>query len=345
MKLENITIKDVAKALGLSYSTVSRALKDSYKISENTRRLVQQYAEEHHYRPNLMAQSLRSQRSRCIGVVLCNVPNVFFSEVLSGIESVAYNSDYLVIITQSQESYQREVKNVHNLAWRSVDGLLVSLSTESEDLSHFTRLHEQGLPIVFFDRVTDLLPTHRVVADNRGGAYAATQHLVTSGFRRIAHITSSPFVSITVERQQGYIAALQEAGLPVDEAYIKYCMHGGMVGQEIEQAVTDLMALPSPPDALLCASDRLTIGCYALLRRRGYQIPEELGIAGFSNFNAAELFCPGLTTVRQPAFEMGKTATELLIGLIESKRPPREFEYKVFETELIVRDSTVRPSR
>src|SRR6185437_2248885 len=342
MKLENITIKDIARALDVSYSTVSRALQDSYKISAETRVLVQRYAAEHNYRPNLMAQSLKNQRSRSIGVVLCNVPNVFFSEVLSGIESVAYNSDYLVIITQSQESYQREVKNVQNLAWRSVDGLLVSLSTESENLDHFVRLHQQGLPIVFFDRVTDQLKTHRVVADNRGGAYNATVELVRSGYRRIAHVTSSPHISITLERRQGYFNALQEAGLAIDETYIKYCMHGGMVGEEIEQALTELMALPSPPDALLCASDRLTMGCYALLRRRGYRIPEQVGIAGFSNFNSAELFCPGLTTVRQPAFEMGKAATELLIGLIESKRPPIEYEQRVFATELVARGSTAR---
>ena len=342
MKLECITIKDIAKALDLSYSTVSRALKDSYKISEDTRRVVQQYAQEHNYRPNLIAQSLKSQQSRSLGVVLCNVPNVFFSEVLSGIESVAYNSDYLVIITQSQESYEREVKNVQNLAWRAVDGLLVSLSTESENLDHFGRLHEQGLPMVFFDRVTDELQTHRVVADNRGGAYEVTKHLIASGYRRIAHITSSPYVSITVERREGYTRALQEAGLPVDELYIKYCMHGGMVPAEIEQAMEELMELSNPPDALLCASDRLTLGCYSLLRRKGWNIPEEIGIAGFSNFNAAELFCPGLTTVRQPAFEMGKAATELLIGLIEAKRPPKEFVRKVFPTELFIRDSTRR---
>jgi len=340
MRLGGITIKDIARALDLSYSTVSRALKDSYKISEDTRRLVQRYAEEHHYRPNLMAQGLKSQRSRSLGVVLCNVPNVFFSEVLSGIESVAYNRDYLVIITQSQESYEREVKNVQNLAWRAVDGLLVSLSTETENLDHFTGLHEQGLPMVFFDRVTDELNTHRVVADNRGGAYAATCQLIASGYRRIAHITSSPCVSITVERREGYVQALQEAGLAISEAYVRYCMHGGMVDEEIERAVEELMALPYPPDALFCASDRLTMGCYALLRRKGWKIPEQMGVAGFSNFHSAELFCPGLTTVRQPAFEMGKAATELLIGLIESKRQPKEFVRKVFPTELFVRDST-----
>ena len=340
MKLESITIKDIAKALNLSYSTVSRALKGSYKISEETRQSVQEYADAHNYRPNLMAQSLKSQQSRSIGVVLCNIPNVFFAEVISGIESVAYSKDYLVIITQSQESYEREMKNVQNLTWRSVDGLLVSLSTESEDLSHFTRLHEQGLPIVFFDRVTDQLKTHRVVADNTGGAYEATRHLIDSGYRNIAQITSSPHISITQERKEGYELALREEGITIDPDYIKYCMHGGMLFEEIENAMDELLALPNPPDALLCASDRLTMGCYTIIHKKGLKIPEQIAIAGFSNFNAPELFCPSLTTIRQPAFEIGKTATELLIELIESKRPPTQFIKKVFPTELFIRDST-----
>ena len=340
MRLESITIKDIAKALNLSYSTVSRALKDSYKISEATRRMVQEYADAHNYRPNLMAQSLKSQRSRSIGVVLCNIPNVFFAEVISGIESVASNNNYLVIITQSEESYEREVRNVENLAWRSVDGLLVSLSTESEDLEHFSDLHEQCLPIVFFDRVTDQLATHRVVADNMGGAYEGTRHLLAGGYRRIAHITSSPHVSITRERREGYEEALQEADIPLHEPYIKYCMHGGMVFEEIEKAIDELLSLPAPPDALLCASDRLTMGCYSIIRKKGLKIPDEIGIAGFSNFNSAELFCPSLTTIRQPAFEMGKMAAQLLIDLIESKRPPSQFIKKVFPTELFIRDST-----
>jgi len=340
MRLESITIKDIAKALNLSYSTVSRALKDSYKISEPTRKLVQEYAEAHNYRPNLIAQSLKSQRSRSIGVVLCSVPNVFFSEVISGIESVAYNSNYLVIITQSQESYQREVKNVQNLAWRSVDGLLVSLSTESQDLSHFAHLHEQGMPIVFFDRVTDQLKTHCVVADNAGGAYKATRHLLDQHRRKIAHITSSPHVSITRERIEGYERALQESNIPLDPSYIKYCTHGGMLSEEIEKALDELLALPDPPDAVFCASDRLTLGCYSLLHKKGIKIPGQMAIAGFSNFNFPELFSPSLTTVRQPAFDIGKTATELLIELIESKRPVTKFERKIFPTELFIRDST-----
>jgi DNA-binding LacI/PurR family transcriptional regulator len=340
MKTDNITIKDIAKALNLSSSTVSRALKGSYKISEATQLLVKEYAEAHHYRPNLMAQSLKNQKSRCIGVVLCSIPNSFFAEVISGIESVAYSKDYLLIITQNLESYEREVKNLENLTWRSVDGLLISLSTETKDIGHFQKLHDQGLPMVFFDRVTDAIPTHQVITGNAGGAYKATRHLIERGYKRIATITSSPFLSITKERLEGYKKALTEHNRPVNEDYIQYCPHGGMMIEEIETALQNLLNLPEPPDALLTASDRITIGSYSLIQRKGLIIPGEMAVAGFSNFNAPELFNPPLTTVRQNAFEMGKLATELLIQQVESKRPVSLFEKKVLPTELIVRSST-----
>ncbi|THU39689.1 LacI family transcriptional regulator [Niastella caeni] len=340
MKNDNITIKDIAKALNLSYSTVSRALKGSYKISEGTQQLVKEYAATHNYRPNLMAQSLKNQKSRCIGVVLCSIPNSFFAEVISGIESIAYNKDYLLIITQNLESYEREVKNLDNLTWRSVDGLLVSLSTETEDISHFQRLHDQGLPMVFFDRVTDAIPTHQVITDNIGGAFDATKHLIERGYKRIATITSSPFLSITRERLEGYKKALTEHNMPVNDDHIQYCPHGGMVIEEIDSALNNLLQLNEPPDAILTASDRITIGSFSLIQRKGLLIPDEIAVAGFSNFNAPELFNPPLTTVRQNAFEMGKQATELLIQLVESKRPVTSFEKKVLPTELIVRKST-----
>jgi LacI family transcriptional regulator len=340
MKTHNITIKDIARALNLSNSTVSRALKDSYKISEATRKEVQEYATLHHYRPNLQAQSLKNQKSRCIGVVLCNIPNYFFAEVISGIESVAYHRDYLIIITQNHESYEREVRNLENLTWRSVDGLLVSLSTETTDTSHFKRLHDQGLPIVFFDRVAEDIPTHQVVADNAGGAYKATRHLIAEGFKRIAHITSSPNISITRERMEGYSLALQESGIAVQDQYIKYCLHGGMLQEEADRAMDELLSLPEPPDALLAASDRLTMHCFSFIKKRGLSIPGDIALAGFSNFTQAELFNPPLTTVQQSAFEMGKTAIELLIGLIESKKPVTDFQKVVLPTTLFIRSSS-----
>jgi LacI family transcriptional regulator len=334
---EAITIKDIAKALGMSYSTVSRALKGSYQISEATRQKVKEYADAHHYRPNLVAQSLKSKKSRSIVVLLCSIPNSFFAEVINGIESIAYNNDYHVILTQSLESYERELKNLEHLAWRSVDGLLVSLSTETTDISHFKKWHDAGVPIVFFDRITDLIDTHKVVVDNTGGAYSAVQYLIDNGRRKIAHITSSPNLSITKERLDGYNKALAEYKLSPIPGYIQYCQHGGMMQEELEQAIDHLFTMDTLPDAIFTASDRITIGTLAALYKRGIRMPEQIMVTGFSNFSSPEIFCPPLTTVRQPAFEMGKTATELLIQLIESKRPVTVFEKKVLPAELIIR--------
>ncbi len=334
-----ITIKDIARALGMSYSTVSRALKGSYQISEATRQKVKEYADAHHYRPNLVAQSLKSKKSRSIGVLLCSIPNNFFAEVINGIESIAYNHDYHVILTQSLESCEREQKNLQHLSWRSVDGLLVSLSTETTDISHFKKLHDMGVPIVFFDRITDLIDTHKVVVDNEGGAYQAVQYLLSTGRRKIAHITSSPNLSITKERLEGYHKALHKNGLSLQPGYIHYCPHGGMVPEELEQVIDRLFGSGNPPDAIFTASDRITMGTLAALYKRGIRMPEQVLVAGFSNFSSPELFCPPLTTVRQPAFEMGKTAAELLIQLIESKRPVTVFEKKVLATELVIRAS------
>jgi len=334
---EAITIKDIAKALGMSYSTVSRALKGSYQISEATRQKVKEYADAHRYRPNLVAQSLKSKKSRSIGVLLCSIPNSFFAEVINGIESIAYNQDYHVILTQSLESYERELKNLEHLAWRSVDGLLVSLSTETIDISHFKKWHDAGVPIVFFDRITDLIDTHKVVVDNAGGAFDAVHYLAGMGRRKIAHITSSPNISITKERLEGYNKAMASHQLSPAPGYIQYCQHGGMIPEELEQAIDKLFGMEEPPDAIFTASDRITISTLAALYKRGIQMPEQVMVAGFSNFSSPEIFCPPLTTVRQPAFEMGKTATELLIQLIESKRPVTSFEKRVLPAELIIR--------
>jgi LacI family transcriptional regulator len=337
---EAITIKDIAKALGLSTSTVSRALRGSYEISSETKKLVLEYAEKINYRPNPIALSLKERRSRSIGVVVCEIANTFFSQAINGIDSIAYNKGYHVIITQSHESYEREVVNVQHLASRSVDGLLVSLSNETTDLSHFKYLHEKGLPIVFFDRITNEILTHKVIVDNYKGAFDATQHLVQNGYKRIAHIASGPYLSITKERLDGYKNAIIENGLGFNENYVQYCNHGGMIAEEIEEALNNLLKQKPRPDAIVTASDRVTTGCLMALKKLGLQVPKDMAIVGFTNSNIPELFEPTLTTVRQPAFEMGQVATELLLQIVESKRPVTDFETRILNTELIVRNSS-----
>ena len=342
MKFEAITIKDIAKALGLSISTVSKALHGSHEISKETKAQVLAYASQYNYKPNPIAQSLKKGRSKSIGVIVCNIDNNFFSQAINGIESVARQKDYNVIITQSRESYDREVANSEHLSSRSVDGLIISLSAETRNVDHLVRLHQKGLPIVFFDRVTDAIATHQVIADNYKGAYEATRHLLQQGFRCIAHITSSHSLSITSERLQGYRQALEDAGIQPDPRYIKLCEHGGMIQEETRQALMQLLEMQDRPDAIFTASDRLSTTTLSLLRQMRIEIPGQIALVGYTNSISADIFNPSLTAVVQPALEMGQQITELLIQLIESKHPVTSFQKHVLATELKIRDSSIR---
>jgi LacI family transcriptional regulator len=342
MKFESVTIKDIARALNLSTSTVSRALRGSYEISTETKKQVLEYAEKINYRPNPIALSLKERRTRAIGVVVSEIANNFFSQAIDGIESIAYNRGYHVIITQSHESQEREKVNVQHLAARGVDGLLISLSSESVDIDYIKELHDKGLPIVFFDRISDEIHTHKVVANNYIGAFHATEHLIYEGYKKIAHITSSPYLSITKERLQGYREALAKHKIPYNEALIKYCNHGGMIIGEVEAAIDSLFKGKNKPDAIFTAGDRLTTTTLAVLKRTRKKDAAFIGFTGFTNSNLADLFTPSLTVIKQPAFEIGQTATELLVQMIESKRPITEFETKVLDTEMIIRDSSIR---
>jgi len=339
MKFDTVTIKDIAKALNLSTSTVSRALRGSYEISAETKKQVLEYAEMINYRPNPIALSLKERRTRALGVVVSEIANNFFSEAINGIESIAYNRGYHVIITQSHESMEREKVNVEHMASRGVDGLLVSLSSESVDITYLKELHEKGMPIVFFDRVTDEIETHKVIANNYLGAFHATEHLIYQGFKRIAHITSSPYLSISKERLQGYREALEKHDIAYNENLVKYCNHGGMIADEVEQALNQLFKAKQKPDALFTAGDRLTTVCFGLIKRMKQK--KDVGFTGFTNTKVGDLFSPTLTVIQQPAFEIGQTATELLIQMIESKHPVTEFEIRKLETSLVIRESSM----
>lgn len=342
MKFEAVTIKDIAKALGLSTSTVSRALRDSYEISPATKKQVLEYAAEINYRPNPIALSLKEKRSRSIGVIVCEIANSFFSQIINGIESIAYDKGYNVIISQSHESYAREVIDLNYLASRSIDGLLISLSAETEDLTHIRSLHDRGFPVVFFDRVAEDIKTHKVIVDNYKGAYDATIHLIDSGFKRIANLAGSPYLSNTKERIDGYLKALSERGIDPDQDLTRYCLHGGMEYTEVEKALDELMNLSHKPDAILATADKLTTSCLRYFKLKNIKVPEDIALIGFSNLDITDLLSPSLSVVRQPAFEMGQIATERLLQLIESKRPIRDFEKQVLPLQLIPRESSVK---
>lgn len=319
MKFEGVTIKDIAKALGLSVSTVSRALRGSYQISEERRQQVLAYAQKHHYRPNPAALQLKEQKTKAIGIVLSEIANHFFAQVLSGVESVARAKGYQVIISQSYESFEREKANVEDMVWRGVDGLLISLSAHSKDIGYLQRLRDRGLPIVFFDRVPQESGFHKVTSNNYQGAEAATNYLISKKYKRIGHITSDPSLSITRERLYGYRASLEKHQLPYQEQLVQYCTHGGMLAEEVEEAIRHLFRQKIKPDALFTASDRLTLTSLGILKR---MFPKKMPpVVGFTNTPVTHLFSPPLTAVRQSAFEMGEQTMQLLIKIIESKRP------------------------
>ncbi|MDH4462248.1 MAG: LacI family DNA-binding transcriptional regulator [Flectobacillus sp.] len=335
--METVTIKDIAKALNLSTSTVSRALRGSYEISPETKKVVLEYAEKINYRPNPIALSLKENRSRSIGVIVPEIDNPFFSQAINGIETIVYNRGYHVLIFQSYESYQREVINVQHLASRRVDGVLISLSGQTTDIDHLRELQDKGMPIVFFDRFSDEINTHKVIADNFDGAFKATEHLIKSGRRRIAHIAASASLSITKERINGYRAALNKYQRPIDDTLIKYC---GYSLVEVDNVIGELLADDNPPDAIFTASDRLAVSCLTALKNKHVDIPKQMAVVGFTNLKVAHLFDPPLSTVMQPAMEMGQTAAELLLDLIERKsKGPITYQTIKLPTEMIIRES------
>ncbi len=340
MKFEAVTIKDIARALGLSASTVSRALRGSYEISSETKQLVLDYAQKFNYQPNPIAKSLKESRSRAIGVIVPEIVNYFFSQAINGIDEAAYQRGYHVIVSQSHESFEREVETTQLLVSRRVDGLLVSLSSQTNRVEHFKDLQEKGLPIVFFDRISEEINTCKVKADNFQGAYQATTHLIEAGCRRIAHLTTAAWLSITKERLAGYRKALEENGLPFEDAYVKYFNYGDMNPSQTDRIVTELLGLPDRPDALFSATDRLTSASLTSLHNAGVRVPLDIALVGFTNLSVAHLLDPALTCVTQPAFEMGRVATEMLIGLIESKQPVTQFETRVLPTTLWTRASS-----
>jgi LacI family transcriptional regulator len=335
--LEPATLKDIARELNISVSTVSRALRDSYEINPETKRLVMECAARLHYRPNPIALSLKGSSSKAIGVIVPQIANYYFSQAINGIEEVANQRGYDVLIFQTHEAYDREVANLRQALARRVDGLLISLSSETNNVSHLQELQQQGTPIVQFDRVSAALDTPRVVADNFAGAFAATEHLLLSGRRRIAHLTIQPWLSITQERLAGYRAALEKHGVPYDESLVRFGTFGP---DEVGPLVDELLALEPRPDAFFTASDRLAVGCLAALRQRHIAIPGQVSLIGFTNLTVADMLAPSLSTVTQPATEIGRVAVGRLLDLIELKHRAAPPSTITIPTTLVVRESS-----
>lgn len=346
MKYNQVTIKDIARELGISPSTVSRALKDHPDISPETKKAVNELAEKLNYQPNVVALSLRQSKTNTLGVVIPEIVHFFFSTVISGIEDVAYSAGYNVILTQSNESYQRELTDIKALFNSRVDGMLISLSRETTNFDHVDSMMSKGVPMVFFDRVYDHNNTSKVIVDDFSGAKEATLHLIEQGCKRIAHLEGPPNLDITKQRLEGYLEALKESNYPVDKNLIVSCPQGTI--EEGKSATEKLLAMSTIPDGIFSTNDPAAMGSMQAIKAKGLKIPDDIAVVGFSNWLFSSMMDPPLTSVDQPGFEMGQEATRLLIRQIETKSKddgePKP-ETKVLKTRLIVRESSLKKGK
>lgn len=336
MKKRHITIKDIAKALHVSPSTVSRALADHPEISRETKELVNAYAKEHKYKPNALALSLRTSNTKTIGVILPQIVHYFFSSVLSGIEDEAEKGGYRVIISQSNESYEKEVKGAGALLEARVCGVLASVAKNTTDYGHFQELIDSGIPMVFFDRICLGILTDRVVVDDYAGVYSAVEYLIRTGCRRIAFFGSPANLAISNNRRMGYEDALRKNGLPVDKSLIKLCDNYA----EAFRLTPELLDMPEPPDAFFAVNDETAIGILNVVKSRGLKIPEQVSVCGFTNNSLAEVSDPLLTSVDQHGYELGATAMRLLINRLNGLQDEQHIVSKVIKTNLVIRQTT-----
>jgi DNA-binding LacI/PurR family transcriptional regulator len=332
------TIMDIASALQISKSTVSRALQGHSDINADTRRAVLDKAHQLDYQPNLLALGLAKSRSYTIGIIVPEFINSFFPYIIIGAQQVANPAGYHVLICQSNESLETEIANTNVLMASRVDGVIASITGETKSLDHFQKFQRAGIPVVMFNRVCEGLDVSKVLVDDHDGAYQGVAHLIEQGCKRIAHLAGPQNLQVSRQRLQGYIDALMAYGLPVNEALI---VHYDLSKASAEQCARHLLELPDPPDGIFALNDPAAIQTMLVAKSKGIKIPQELAIVGFSNEPTSSLIEPGLTTLAQPLDEIGKATVQILLDEIEGEtmlQPKTE----ILKTQLIVRGSSLK---
>ncbi|TGE22134.1 LacI family transcriptional regulator [Hymenobacter aquaticus] len=340
------SITDLAKALNLSASTVSRALADHNDVSEATKERVRALAKELNYQPNQLAAALRRGRSKTLGVLVPHITGNFFPHVVHGIATEASKSGYNVLICQSDEDVQQEKKNIDLFMNAQVEGILVSLANTTQDFAHFDAVKDQRLPLVFFDRIIEGFQgpnVSAVVLNDYLGAYQAVSHLIEQGCTRIAIFSGPLHVNINKNRYQGYVDALTAHGLPLRPEYVSH--HADINLKSGTQAMRKLLRMAQRPDAVFASNDLAIVGAMQVAKEQGLRVPDDIALVGFSNEAFTELTEPTLTSVDQRSEQMGRTAVRLLLKLLNRPATASPLKPVVLEPKLIVRDSSVRLAR
>lgn len=343
-----ITLKQIARELDVSISTVSKALRDSLEISQDTREKIQAFAKFYNYKPNNIALSLKNRKTKNIGVIIPEIVHYFFSKAINGIELVANKRGYNVIIGLSNESFDKEVLNMEMLANGSIDGFILSIAKETllvQDYHHFNETINQGMPIVMFDRVIDEIKCDKVIVDDVNGAKIAVNKLVSNGCKNIAIISTKDYISVGKLRTQGYIEALEENNIKPDPNLIlkvddKFVTDDYL--NILEAEITKLLKKNKNIDGILAVNEIYALTAIKAARKLGRQIPDDIQVIGFTDGVLSKHATPSLTTVRQHGQSMGEKAAELLIDKLENENEEAEEVYKtiVIETDLIEREST-----
>ena len=314
--MKYITIKDIAKKLKISVSTVSRAFNNKSDINTETKALVLKTAKELGYRPNPIAKKLMQQRSFTIGIVVPEFINAFFPEVIIGAQEILFNKGYQVLIAQSSECFETELKNIKTLEDSMVDGLIISLSSETKNTDYYQTLIDSGFPIVLFNRVNNLLNCSKIVFNDYKWALFATEHLIEQGCKRIVHLKGNEGVSLTNERLRGFIDAHHKHQLSCHKNQI---LETGFTLEKGRIAAQKIIDSGTIPDAIFAANDPVAIGAMQIFKQNGYLIPEDIAFVGFTESQMATIIEPPLTSVIQPAYQIGKEAANILIEQIESQ--------------------------
>lgn len=334
-----LTMKDIARELGISVATVSRALKDSPRISAERRAAIQQYAREHNFTPNMIAESLRHSRVqplKVIGVIIPEFAHYYFSSILSGIEEEATARGYRIMVAQSNEQYEREVKICQSFYENKVCGIIVSQAKDTHQYDHFQRLIDSGVPLVFYDRICTGVNASRVVVDDYMGAFNAVTHLIETGCTRIAFYGSSMTLEISKNRYNGYKDALLKHGIQPNQELIRFCDNR----TDAEAITPEILSTDNPPNGFFAVNDDTAIGILYTAKRMGFRVPEDISICGFTNGQRAVACDPMLTTVEQRGIKVGEEAVDILIGHVEGTIPLDKAEKRIVRTRLIIRGTT-----
>ncbi|MDP4261464.1 MAG: LacI family DNA-binding transcriptional regulator [Bacteroidota bacterium] len=335
---KEITIYDIAKHLNISATTVSRGLKNHPTINKNTRKRIFAAAKELGYRSNMFASSLRSKKTYTLGVIVHRLNSYFVATVLAGMEDVANRAGYNLIISHSLESAEKEIANAHTMFNKRVDGLLVSLAYDTENIAHFEPFFKKGIPVVFFDRIYDHKESTSVVIDNFRAAYDITNHLIDNGCSRIMHIGGNLLRNVYADRLRGYKQALQDHKIKFDEKLLFISKLNEEAGTEAAKLILKMGG--KQPDAVFSANDAAAVYCMKKLKEAGIRIPEDIAFAGFNNDPISKIIEPNLTTVNYSGYDMGEAAVTSLINHLNGISNVKTTNSIILRSELIIRESS-----